>query len=71
MLKDVHLIEAALETSAVVLSLDGSAEQLFRRLAETCAIVCPVQWAHPVTDHERVHGWLMAHNPKPAAWALC
>jgi len=71
MSKDVHLVNAALQTGAVVLSLDESAERLFRNLATMCDMLCPMQWAHPVSDHEHVYGWLSAGAPQLPAWRFC
>jgi hypothetical protein len=65
MLKDVHLIEAALAADKIVASLDDEARRLFN-VAELNTVV----WVNPVAHHEDCLTWL-ADGAEPAErWLL-
>ena len=63
MLKDVHLIEAALATDSRIASLDESVREHFSRLAATFGPLRPILWVNPVTEGERAIEWLEAGAP--------
>lgn len=64
MLKDAHLIEAALAADCRVASLDGTVRGHFSRLAVTCADLQNLLWIDPVTDAERCIEWVESGAPE-------
>jgi len=58
MLKDCHLIEAALQTDRQIISLDDTARKLFVGLSHRVADIQDVTWVNPVSDTEQVMTWL-------------
>jgi hypothetical protein len=58
MLKDAHLIEAALATDARIASLDDTARGHFRRLAASHEPVRRVIWVNPAVPAEQAIEWL-------------
>ena len=58
MLKDCHLLEAALATDRIVVSRDGTARGLFARHAESLPGIADVVWVDPVKSAEEVASWL-------------
>lgn len=64
MLKDVHLIEAALATDYRIASLDDNARGHFTRLAETLDLLKEVLWANPTVETDKVVAWLEKGAPK-------
>lgn len=58
MLKDAHLIEAALATDRRIVSLDEAVRGHCRRLAATFDILQRVVWANPVLEDEQVTEWI-------------
>jgi hypothetical protein len=69
MLKDCHLIEAAISTEKRIISLDDKARNLFVGLSEGIADMQDILWVNPVSDGEQVIAWLngMANE---AQWRL-
>jgi hypothetical protein len=63
MLKDVHLIEAALATDFRIVSCDDNARGHFGRLAVTFPSLRKIMWVNPVTEGERAIEWLEAGAP--------
>jgi hypothetical protein len=63
MLKDVHLIEAALATDLRIASLDDTVREHFRRLAASHEPLRRVIWANPTIEVEQVIEWLEAGAP--------
>ncbi|MGO8786191.1 MAG: hypothetical protein ACLQVL_02245 [Terriglobia bacterium] len=57
-LKDAHLIEAALETDLAVASLDETARGLLRRAAQDVKALKRVLWVNPTKDEEHTIEWL-------------
>jgi hypothetical protein len=57
-LKDAHLIEAALETDLTIASLDETARGLLRRAAQNVKPLQPVLWVNPTKDEEHTMEWL-------------
>jgi hypothetical protein len=58
MLKDAHLIEAALATDSRLSSLDENARGHFSRLAATYSDIRPIIWVNPDVAEERGVEWL-------------
>ena len=67
MLKDCHLIEAALATNLCVISLDDTAKNLFSAMIISIADLRTVLWVNPVREHEEVIGWLKNGAPAEGA----
>jgi hypothetical protein len=65
MLKDLHLIEAALAAASIVVSVDDRARALFQ-IRELGAIT----WVNPVSDNERIQAWLEEGAPAVDEWKL-
>ncbi len=64
-LKDLPLIEAALRTNNIVVSLDEEARAAFR-LPELNAIT----WANPAIERDRMKTWLEAGAEPVDEWKL-
>jgi hypothetical protein len=58
MLKDVHLVEAALQTDKIVTSLDETVRQCFHKATSTIVILKQIAWANPCKEDENVIEWL-------------
>ncbi len=68
--KDLHLVCAAVECGAAVISNDDTARQRFRRLAQDCRRLGSVEWANPSCPTENVDAWLHAGAPPEPGWRL-
>jgi hypothetical protein len=62
-LKDCHLVEAALATDLRVASLDDRVRGHFGRLAGTIDVLRPILWVNPAIAEERVVDWLESGAP--------
>ena len=60
MMKDIHLIEAALHTDSRVVSLDDKARRLFRSCAKSEKLIRRVLWINPERPAEQPIKWLRA-----------
>jgi hypothetical protein len=60
LLKDAHLIEAALAADLRVASLDETVRGHFRRLAATHQPLRQIVWVNPAIEREQVIEWLKA-----------
>jgi hypothetical protein len=60
LLKDFHLIEAAIANDRTVVSLDEAVRKLFRAAAQDVAAIKKVVWVNPVKPAEEAVEWLMA-----------
>jgi hypothetical protein len=58
MLKDVHLIEAALATDNIVFSLDDVVRKLFRAIAAQVILLKQIMWSNPSKLDEACKNWL-------------
>jgi hypothetical protein len=58
MLKDVHLVEAALQAHKIVTSLDETVRQCFHEAASTITILKHITWVNPCKDEETAIEWL-------------
>lgn len=66
MVEDVHLIDAALASDRVVLSLDEEVRGCFRAVVDEVEPLRKVAWANPLRDEEAVLEWLR-DGAKPQA----
>jgi len=57
-LKDVHLVEAALESDFRVASLDEVVRAIFRKAAPRVGPLRPVLWANPTREEDHITEWL-------------
>ena len=57
-LKDVHLIEAALQAHKIVTSLDETVRQCFHEAASTVVILQHITWVNPCKAEETAIEWL-------------
>jgi hypothetical protein len=64
-LKDAHLIEAALHADWIVASLDERARALFHT-----AELNVVTWVNPVSERTRIQAWLEEGAPPVDEWKL-
>ncbi|MDQ2886332.1 MAG: hypothetical protein M3Y39_09620 [Chloroflexota bacterium] len=58
MLKDIHLIEAALQVDQIVISMDETVRHYFRKTALTIGIIRQIVWVNPCKDEETPLEWL-------------
>ena len=58
MLKDCHLIEAAIMTGRSIIALDIAARNLFGEASENILEIQNILWINPTTDQEHVMAWL-------------
>lgn len=61
--KDIHLVSAAVECIAPVLSRDDRARRRFAGLCGMCRGLRTVEWANPSSANEKVVGWLARGAP--------
>lgn len=58
MLKDIHLIEAAMQTDLRIVSSDEAARKLFRAASEHIDELKPIYWVNPTIEDDDCVGWL-------------
>lgn len=58
MLKDCHLLEAALETDKLIISLDETARQLFHGVGKHVGQLRSVVWVNPGKPDEAAQDWI-------------
>jgi hypothetical protein len=63
MLKDAHLIAAAVETDRRVVSMDETARGLFRKHSDTLERLRDVVWVNPAREEDTPIEWLKAGAP--------
>ena len=56
--KDVRLIEAALKTDRIIISLDDEARSLFKKFAESSQSLEKIVWVNPAKFTEEPIAWL-------------
>jgi hypothetical protein len=61
MLKDAPLIEAALRTDRLVVSLDETVRSLFARAAEQVRVLDSIAWVNPDKTKDQTISWLEAN----------
>lgn len=59
-LKDLHLLENALATDKVVLSMETNVFQLFSAYKKVLKVPRPVAWVNPTDDSDACAAWLAA-----------
>lgn len=69
MLKDCHLLEAAIATDKQIVSLDDKARKLFVGLSHRVTSIQDIMWINPVSDTEKVMTWLEGGSDE-AKWKL-
>jgi hypothetical protein len=70
MLKDVHLVEAALATDLRIASGDDNARGHFSRLAASFVPLQSILWVNPITEGEQAIKWLEQGAPDKRARRL-
>ena len=70
MLKDAHLIEAALGLGSPVVSLDDRARSAFSKASRAVQRLHSVVWVNPTADHENPLEWLRNGAPSEASRCL-
>lgn len=69
MLKDCHLIEAAIETDKKIISLDDTARELFAGLSHGIKDIQDVLWVNPIAHKDQVISWLNGAEDE-VSWKL-
>ena len=70
MIKDCHLIEAALETDKIIVSLDETAREALRKASQSVADLRNICWVNPMLPEEKGLEWLGNNAPNEAARRL-
>ena len=70
MLKDCHLVEAAIVTDRRIVALDNTARELFSRASSNIPEIQDILWVNPISDSVRVIDWLNGASEQ-AEWRLC
>ena len=68
MLKDCHLIEAAIATDRRIISLDDAVRKLFSVASHNIEEIKDVLWVNPVHDSARVMAWIKEGAPVKLEW---
>lgn len=58
MLKDIHLVEAALQADKIVISMDEIVRHCFCEITQTVGLLKPIVWVNPCKDEETPLVWL-------------
>lgn len=58
MLKDVHLVEAALQADKIVVSMDEVVRSCFHDLSSQAHQLKYIAWINPCQEHEHALDWL-------------
>lgn len=58
MLKDIHLVEAALQSDKIVISLDETVRGCFHETAQKLRVLRSVVWVNPCKSEEAPFDWL-------------
>jgi hypothetical protein len=58
MLKDMHLIEAAIEADKIVISMDEIVRTHFQEIADMIGIIKQIAWVNPCEPQEKAIEWL-------------
>ncbi len=70
LLKDMHLVEAAIVADRVVVSCDNEARGAFRNAAHRVPELRDIMWVNPTEDPERVLRWLSQGAGREAEFLL-
>ena len=60
MIRDAHLISAAMATDQIVISLDDRSRRLFANLSGEISALAGIHWVNPNENHDRLIIWLKA-----------
>lgn len=69
-IKDCHLIEAAIITDKTIASLDETARSFFSKAATTVYELIYIMWVNPEREEEQVANWLESGAPVEAERCL-
>ncbi len=58
MRKDLHLIEASLETHSIIISTDKEAQKAFTKISHDIGEIKQIMWINPVANAEEMAKWL-------------
>ena len=58
MMKDTHLVEAAIATDNCVVSLDATVKAMFAAAAASVAELMAIDWVNPDCDFQQAVEWL-------------
>lgn len=58
MLKDIHLVEAAIKADKIVMSMDETVRNCFHETAQTIGALKQIAWVNPSRDEEKPLEWL-------------
>lgn len=64
-IKDIHLLEAALESDRCIFSLDDKMRSLLKQAVVCCPELVAIIWANPDRDDENIIVWLQSGVPDP------
>lgn len=70
MLKDAHLIEAALNADKIVISLDDEAKNNYSKITNNFKKLKSVVWVNPVKEGAHVINWLQKGAKPKKSWQL-
>jgi hypothetical protein len=57
-LKDIHLIEAALLANKIIISIDGTAKGYFQEVMQEIVVLKHIAWINPCIGEEEFINWL-------------
>ncbi|WP_138755789.1 hypothetical protein [Paenibacillus sinopodophylli] len=63
-LKDVHLVEAAIQTDEIIISCDNKMRVLLYNLTSKCGDLKNIVWVNPVNPYESASEWIQNGCPK-------
>lgn len=70
MIKDTHLLEAALATDKFVFALDDKARNYFKIAAKQVGLIREIGWLNPNKEHEVSVSWLAGEIDQDAIYRL-
>lgn len=68
--KDVYLLESALATDGIVVSLEKRAAKHYRPLVAAVPQIGPIAWVHPLEPPDQCRKWLTEGAPTRPAFCL-
>jgi hypothetical protein len=71
LLKDCHLVEAALDSDSRVASLDDTVRKHFSDISVTIEVLKPILWVNPTNESEASDAWLEDGAPNQPKRRLC
>jgi hypothetical protein len=58
MLKDMHLVEAALQADRIVISMDETVRQCFHEVTRRIGVLKQIAWVNPCKSEDALIEWL-------------